>query len=93
MNSEINYKENDMIGTRDRLITRLTEGKLNVTFTKKNGEERTMFCTLMSEFLPETKETEKKDQKVNEEVLAVWDLDKDAWRSFRIDSISNVQTA
>ena len=82
-----------MIGTRDRLITRLTEGKLNVTFTKKNGEERTMLCTLMSEFLPETKETEKKDQKVNEEVLAVWDLDKDAWRSFRLDSISNVQTA
>ena len=82
-----------MIGTRDRLITKLTEGKLNVTFTKKNGEERTMFCTLMSEFLPETKETKKTDQKVNEEVLAVWDLDKDAWRSFRLDSISNVQTA
>lgn len=82
-----------MIGTRDRLITKLIEGKLNVTFTKKNGEERTMLCTLMSEFLPETKETEKKDQKVNEEVLAVWDLDKDAWRSFRLDSISNVQTA
>ena len=82
-----------MIGTRDRLITKLTEGKLNVTFTKKNGEERTRFCTLMSEFLPETKETEKTDQKVNEEVLAVWDLDKDAWRSFRLDSISNVQTA
>lgn len=82
-----------MIGTRDRLITKLTEGKLNVTFTKKNGEERTMFCTLMSEFLPEKKETEKTDQKVNEEVLAVWDLDKDAWRSFRLDSISNVQTA
>ena len=38
MNSEINYKENDMIGTRDRLITKLIEGKLNVTFTKKNGE-------------------------------------------------------
>ena len=82
-----------MIGTRDRLITRLTEGKLNVTFTKKNGEERTMLCTLMSEFLPETKETEKEDKKVNEEVLAGGDLEKEAWRSFRLDSISNVQTA
>ena len=29
-----------MIGTRDRLITKLIEGKLNVTFTKKNGEQR-----------------------------------------------------
>ena len=93
MNSEINYKENDLIGTRDRLITKLIEGKLNVTFTKKNGEERTMLCTLMSEFLPETKETEKEDKKVNEEVRAVWDLEKEAWRSFRLDSISNVQTA
>ena len=52
-----------------------------------------MLCTLMSEFLPETKETEKEDKKVNEEVLAVWDLEKEAWRSFRLDSISNVQTA
>ena len=47
----------------------------------------------IGEFLPETKETEKEDKKVNEEVLAVWDLEKEAWRSFRLDSISNVQTA
>ena len=38
-----------MIGTRDRLITKLIEGKLNVTFTKKNGEEG-MLCTLIVSF-------------------------------------------
>jgi hypothetical protein len=65
----------------------------NVTFTKKDGSTRIMKCTLMPEHLPavEVKEdTEEKTEKaVNTSVLAVWDLQAEGWRSFRIDSITN----
>jgi predicted DNA-binding transcriptional regulator YafY len=30
-------------------------------------------------------------RKQNDDVLAVWDLDNSAWRSFRLDSIIEVQ--
>lgn len=66
----------------------LQEHVCEVTFTKKNGEQRTMICTLMPEFLPiyETEEglstTASKDG-----IYTVWDLEADAWRSFKADSI------
>ncbi len=62
---------------------------LVVTFTKNNGENRVMNCTLRPEVLPEN--TSKTKRPENPDVLSVWDLDKNAWRSFRLDSISSVQ--
>ena len=65
----------------------------NVTFTKKDGTVRVMKCTLMPEHLPPVEVKESKEgeteRKVNTEVLAVWDLDNEGWRSFRLDSIQN----
>lgn len=63
---------------------------LNIKFKKKDGSERLMLCTLRREALPvlsETEETSKTKKQENEEVLAVWDLEKNAFRSFRLDSI------
>jgi hypothetical protein len=69
----------------------LVENILSVTFKKKDGTERVMKCTLMAEHLPVTEKHEddeaKKDKKQSDTNIAVWDLDKNAWRSFRIDSI------
>jgi hypothetical protein len=33
------------------------------------------------------KEDDSKEQKRNPDVLAVWDLEKEGWRSFRYDSL------
>lgn len=65
---------------------------LEVTFTKTDGTERVMLCTrnpeVISEFYTTPESTgEKKERKQAEGVLAVFDLDKNSWRSFRLDSI------
>ena len=64
--------------------------KVTVTFTKKDGSVRVMNCTLDPSILPEYVETEARKKAVNDDILAVWDLDALAWRSFRWDSVTNI---
>lgn len=59
-------------------------------FTKLNGEERNMICTLREDIIPSaTKDpiTQKKVRDLNEEVLAVWDTKAEGWRSFRVANV------
>jgi hypothetical protein len=69
----------------------LLEHTVSVVFKKKDGTERTMLCTLKAEHLPVVEKHEddeaKKEKKQSDTNIAVWDLDKKAWRSFRIDSV------
>ena len=74
---------------RDTLIKNLQQKVMRVTFTKVNGEERVMDCTLQEYMLPETVESNRKQ---NEAVLPVFDINKGEWRSFRMDSISKIET-
>jgi len=65
---------------------------ISVTFTKKNGEERILKCTLKDDYIiSEEKKETISNKKSNDDVLPVWDLDKSAWRSFRIDSVRGVK--
>lgn len=64
-----------------------------VVFTKVNGEERVMHCTLNESMIPQTtKETEKRTKKENSEVQAVYDVDSQGWRSFRWDSLKEFKS-
>ena len=76
---------------KEKLLDALHNGICVITFTKKNGEERVMSCTLSEEFLPEQIDLEEAIQKKkpNPEVLAVWDTDAGGWRSFRWDSLKD----
>ena len=74
---------------REILVEDLKRNVIKVTFTKVNGDERIMNCTLHDSVLPESNGKSKK--KENLEVLSVWDIDKDAWRSFRIDSVKEIK--
>jgi hypothetical protein len=69
----------------------LHENTLSVLFTKKDGTQRAMLCTLKADLLPVVDRQEgdevKKERKESEESIRVWDLEKQDWRSFRIDSI------
>lgn len=81
---------------RDTLHVLLQMDVLTVTFEKKDGSERVMTCTLREDLLPPVvvKEgTEKKVKKVNEAVMAVYDLEANAYRSFRMDSIKNIESS
>jgi hypothetical protein len=72
----------------------LAVGMVKVTFTKKNGSSRIMRCTLASHLLPvyafSDNGEEKKEKATTAGVVAVWDTENDGWRSFRIDSITEV---
>lgn len=76
---------------KEVILDALHTGICVVTFTKKNGDERVMSCTLNEEILPEQIDLEEAIQKKkpNPDVLAVWDTDIGAWRSFRWDSVKD----
>ena len=64
-----------------------------VTFTKKDGSQRVMRCTLRPEALPEmiTESTRTSTERRElDSTIAVWDLDLGAWRSFRLDSVVEI---
>ena len=71
----------------------LHAGPCMVQFTKVDGTKRYMKCTLASELIPAPTEEKKTDRvkKENPDVLAVWDLEKAGWRSFRFDTILEIE--
>jgi hypothetical protein len=75
----------------------LATNTVTVQFTKKDGTDRTMLCTTNSKLVPtfEIKETTelKKERKVNDATMCVFDLESKAWKSFRWDSVKKVEVA
>lgn len=66
---------------------------VTVTFTKKDGTERIMNCTLEPSKLPPI--VVKEDKKIRKESntsMRVFDLDKQEWRSFTIRSVKKIKT-
>lgn len=74
---------------RNWLSSLLRGGEVTVVFTKIDGTERVMRCTLQESVLPKV-EPSTKSRKKSEESISVWDLDEDGWRSFRWDSIKEI---
>lgn len=74
---------------RNWLSGLLRDGEVTVVFTKTDGTERVMRCTLQESVLPKV-EPSTKPRKKSEESISVWDLDEDGWRSFRWDSIKEI---
>lgn len=58
-----------------------------ITFTKKDGTERKMRCTLQESALP-AREGDAQAKPHSPDVQPVWDLEAGAWRSFRWDSVT-----
>jgi len=83
------------IPTKDELYKLLKEEVVEVTFTKLNGDERIMPCTLIPDYLPPAKKdepiTQEKVRKVSEEVVAVWAIESSGFRSFRYDRVTGVK--
>ena len=66
----------------------LEQSVVEITFTKKDGTERVMNCTLLEDYLPETTGA---GRSAGSDALAVFDVDADGWRSFRWDSVKAVK--
>jgi hypothetical protein len=87
--------ENSFVGeskeakkSRKWLTNLLNEYVVEVTFTKKDGTERVMNCTLLEDYLPETTGV---GSAASLDALAVYDTDVEDWRSFRWDSIKAIK--
>ncbi len=112
----------DQFIVRNRILGDLHSGVCTVIFTKVDGTERTMRCTLKQDLLPkqeapkaytanaavtasamlkdaldaaasglnqpkESNITPTPTRKKSENNISVWDLEKEAWRSFNIASL------
>ena len=80
--------------TRTEIIDILKNNVAQVIFTKVDGTERTLSCTLKEDVIPKASKedplSQKKVREINQEVLPVWDIENNGWRSFRITSIIEV---
>mgnify|MGYP000055189566 CR=1 FL=1 len=81
--------DTNIVELREGYLRALREGVCKVIFTKKDGTDRRMLCTLDMSGIPE-KDVPKTDGNVtavNTESVRVYDLEVEGWRSFRIDSV------
>lgn len=98
------------------LINLLHNNVANITFTKVNGDVRTLKGTLMESIVPKKEmdpcdievEASKKEidpsgveietiidtqarKATHENVVIIWDIENDGYRSFRVDSVTAVE--
>ena len=92
-NLVMNAKNLKFSGVEEKnwLKTLLQEQKITVEFVKKDGSVRKMVCTLSESKIPVEKVPKNVGKKQNDEILAVFDIENNGWRSFRWDSIQRIQ--
>ena len=78
---------------REDMLSVLRENICVFNFVKSDGTNRTMLCTLISDYLPERPVLEEnsapaKPRKRNPDNIVVWDVDIGDWRSFNIRSVT-----
>ena len=77
--------------SRADLTTSLRVRDAEITFTKKDGTERIMKCTLREDVaIPYEKKTDRTREGI-ENILPVWDLEANGWRSVNIETIKDVK--
>ena len=75
-----------MIFDRQDMIEQLQLRTCRVIFTKKNGEERDMMCTLKLEDIPEDKQP-KGGKEYSNSVIRAFDVNKQEFRSFVVENV------
>lgn len=80
---------------RAMLTEKLKRGICMVSFTKVDGTQRTMPCTLREDLLPPARAddpaSQKKVRDISNAVMVVWCTDRGAWRSFRVENVTGIQ--
>ena len=84
---------------RSKIVKLLEEGVIQATFTKKNGEQRIMDCTLNMDLIPEVAHPKSKqgvsyvdDEGVQRTIqsIACYDVKAEGWRSFLVPNITSL---
>jgi len=90
------WGDDEWVTFRTSLKTFLKENVCEVTFLKKNGDQRIMTCTLDDKLLPVVEVVEGAEAKKPrvlknpENTLSVYDTNAKGWRSFVIKNVKAV---
>ena len=98
------YQESDDANQaiiRDWVRSLIQKAPVTVVFTKADGTDREMLCTLNSDYIPTTavpvvpvdgivQESKKPRKEPDVHSIRVFDLEKMEWRSFRFDRLQRV---
>lgn len=73
---------------KEDVLKTLRAGEATVRFTKVDGSEREMRCTLNEVHIPSDKQPKTKESSSTAgSAIRAFDLDKGEWRSFRLESL------
>ena len=64
---------------------------ITVTFEKLDGTTREMRCTLIESKIPDESKPKNSGKSQSDDAIAVFDLEKQGWRSFRFDSVRRIE--
>jgi hypothetical protein len=74
----------------DALKSLLSCGSVSITFTKRDGTERVMKCTNVLADIPEERRPIGESTfSENKDIIRVYDIESEGWRSFRVDSVKS----
>jgi hypothetical protein len=85
--------------TQENMAGHLQTGVATVVFTKTNGEQRVMLCTTDISRIPAEDhpkgitESAAGKSEANANVLRVYDIENEGWRSFKTDSVTSFTPA
>jgi hypothetical protein len=84
------WNDSDWDRFNDWIRVLLTERNVKITFTKKDGTERVMNCTLDPNVIPLVESVQdKREKNKDKDYIAVYDTDIKAWRSFIVKSVKS----
>ena len=76
--------------TKDKIEEALRANVAEVKFTKSDGTERIMKCTLREDLIvPYVKKTDRVKE-ANTDIVPVFDVEKNEWRSFKVDAVQSI---
>jgi hypothetical protein len=78
--------------TKEKLLEILHKEIITLKFTKTDGSERVMKCTLRDDYLVKEEKKTDRVKKPNDNVISVWDVEFNGWRAFKYDNLLEVHS-
>lgn len=76
--------------TKNNIMEFLKANVAEVRFTKSDGTERVMKCTLKEDLVVAYNKKTDRTKEANNDIVPVFDVEKNEWRSFRVDSVQSI---
>ena len=77
--------------SKQSLVELLKQFPATITFTKKDGTERVMKCSLQEGVAIPHERTTDRVVEPKDGILPVWDLEANGWRSITVENILSVE--